>query len=133
MPVIAFCAWLWTPNVCKSATAKAIQAGFRFIWSSVAVGTACQKAQGEAIKASGVDRSEFFVAGTVDSRRCRGYDDCYKKTARLATQQFEILDTNLDMLMLDYPSSSGCDGIQGQCDAFEEIKKKYQVGTISVS
>merc|ERR1711972_281701 len=39
----------------------------------------------------------------------------------------------LDMLMLDYPSASGCDGILGQWAAFEEFYAAKKVRTIAVS
>merc|ERR1719277_1348343 len=51
-----------------------------------------------------------------------------------AEQQFQVIgyDT-LDMIMLDYPSYSGCDAVVGQWKAFEELLANKRVRTIAVS
>lgn len=123
MPVLAFAANLWSSDVCKTATADAIIAGFRFIWSSAIVGADCQAAQVVAISESTVPRSDFFIAGTVDTGSCTGFQQCFEQTKRGAEDQYRILQEDvLDMLMLDYPPSSGdCDSIHGQWAAFEEF------------
>jgi len=134
MPKMAFAANLWSDDVCKNATGLALQAGFTNIWSSVLVGAGCQSAQAEAIKSSGIDRSELFIAGTVNTAGCSGLDGCYNKTKLDAEEQFSTLEVDmLDMLMLDYPAYSGCDGILGQWKAFEEIYNSGRVRTIAVS
>lgn len=133
MPVMAFAAQVWQPPVCKSATLDAMTAGFRFIWSSALIGSACQQAQGEAIVESGVEWSELFVAGTVNTESCSGMDNCYEQTLNDGEGQFTILGLDmLDMLMLDYPARS-CDGILGQWKAFEELYAAGRVRSIAVS
>lgn len=132
MPKLAFAAQVWSGETCKDATSLAIQAGFRFIWSSVLVGDECQNAQGQAI-ANSDKRSELFIAGTVNSGSCSGIDGCYDQTKNGADGQFAVLGVDyLDMLMLDYPTQ-GCDGIAGQWKAFEEFLAGGRVGTIAVS
>ena len=134
MPKLAFGANVWDADTCKTATAAALTAGFRFIWSSALIGDGCQAAQGAAITASGLARSALFIAGTVNTGSCSGHDDCYSSTKSDAQQQFTRLNvTTLDMLMLDYPSSGGCDGIKGQWQAFTELHKAGKVRTIAVS
>jgi len=133
MPVMSFAAQVWSDDVCKSATSDAMTAGFRFIWSSALIGTSCQQAQGEAIAASTVDRSELFISGTVNTGSCSGLDNCYQQTLSEGEGQFTILGLDkLDMLMLDYPAQS-CDGIAGQWKAFEELYAAGRVRTIAVS
>lgn len=134
MPTLAFAAQVWDADTCTDATSKALQAGFRFIWSSVLIGSSCQAAQGEAIRASGKDRSDLFIAGTVNSGSCSDVDDCYTSTMSEAEQQFQVLGLDtLDMMMLDYPAYSGCDAITGQWKAFEELYANQRVRTIAVS
>lgn len=134
MPNLAFAAQVWDADTCTDATSKALQAGFQFVWSSVLIGSGCQAAQGDAIRASGMDRSKLFIAGTVNSAGCSNLDDCYTSTMSESEQQFQVLgfDT-LDMLMLDYPAYSGCDAIAGQWKAFEELYAQNRVRTIAVS
>ena len=134
MPVLSFGANLWDAPTCKSATTAAIEAGFRFIWSSQLIGADCQKAQGEAIARSSVPRADLFVAGTADTQSCTSHDDCFMATRAAAMAQYGYLnETTLDMLMLDYPSGSGCGPITGQWRAFEELYRAHRVRTISVS
>jgi len=133
MPVMSFAAQVWSDDVCKSATSDAMTAGFRFIWSSALIGTSCQVAQGEAIAASELDRSELFISGTVNTGSCSGLDNCYEQTLKEGQEQFTILGLDmLDMLMLDYPAQS-CDGVAGQWKAFEELYAAGHVRTIALS
>lgn len=134
MPVLAFGANVWDADTCKSATTAALEAGFRFIWSSALIGAECQKAQGEAIKAQSIKREDIFISGTVNSQGCGDKASCQSQTKAAAEQQFTTLGvTYLDMLMLDYPAGSSCDGIVGQWNAFSEIYAQKRVKTIAVS
>jgi len=135
MPALAFAANMWDPSTCKSATASALQAGFRHVWASALIGADCQKSQWDAISASSVPLSDIFVGGTVNTGSCSDHDDCYQQTKTGAESQFQILQkAPLDMLMLDYPSSaSGCGGVLGQWAAFEELYAAKKVRTIAVS
>jgi len=134
MPVVAFAAQVWPSDTCKSATASALQAGFRFIWSSILVGQDCQSAQHDAITASGIARSQIFLAGTVNTQGCSGTDACYQNTKSDAAGQFQTLGSDtLDMLMLDYPASTDCDDIKGQWKAFEELYAAKKVRVLAVS
>jgi len=134
MPVIAFAAETWDSKTCENATGLALQAGFRFIWSSALVGNACQMAQQSAMAKSGIPRSELFVAGTVADPTCKGATACYEQTSRGAEAQFALLQEDvLDMLMLDYPAKANCDSIRGQWRAFEELYAAKRVRSIAVS
>ena len=73
---------------------------------SALIGEDCQRAQGTAIAASGLKRSEIFVAGTANTEGCSDEAACYEATRTGAEGQFDVLNvTTLDMLMLDYPAS----------------------------
>jgi len=135
MPILSFGAQVWDPATCTSATASALEAGFRFVWSSALVGSPCQAAQWTAIKASSVPLADIFVAGTANTGSCSGSANCYTQTKAAAQEQFQLLGKKpLDMLMLDYPSGdAGCDGVLGQWKAFEELYAAKQVRTIAVS
>lgn len=135
MPAVAFAAQVWDAPTCKSATTAALDAGFRYVWSSALIGEDCQRAQWDAIKASKVALKDIFVSGTVNTGSCSGLAACHQQTKDGAADQFGILQKMpLDMLMLDYPSSdSGCDGVLGQWQAFEELYAAKKVRTIAVS
>jgi len=140
MPVLAFGANVWDDQTCKDATTAALQSGFTFIWSSALIGSTCQQAQGDSISDylnnTKVSRSDLFIAGTVNSASCNGKTECYTQTKDEAEQQYDILGQKnyLDMLMLDYPASSGgCDSLQGQWQAFSELYAAKRVRSIAVS
>eukprot|EP00756_Hemistasia_phaeocysticola_P010838 Hpha_TRINITY_DN15055_c4_g7::TRINITY_DN15055_c4_g7_i1::g.126244::m.126244 len=135
MPIMAFGAQVWDDNTCQQATADALQAGFRFVWSSMLIGQSCQQRQAVAIHASGIPRSELFIAGTVNTAACSGETECYSQTQSYALQQFQILNVStLDQLMLDYPASSGgCPSLLGQWRAFQELYNQKKVRSIAVS
>jgi len=133
MPVLGFAASVWDPDTCKSATAAALSAGFRNVWSSILVGGDCQQQQGAAIAAAGIARGELFIAGTVNTGGCTGTDSCYTQTKSDAEGQFTSLGVKtLDMIMLDYPGGD-CPGIQGQWKAFSELYAAKRVRSIAVS
>jgi len=79
--------------------------------------------------------NDIFVGGTVNTNSCSDHDDCYQQTKVGAESQFQILQkAPLDMLMLDYPSSaSGCGGVLGQWQAFQELYDAKKVRAIAVS
>lgn len=135
MPSLAFAAQVWDPATCQSATASALQAGFRYVWSSMLIGADCQKAQWQAIKAAPVPMKAIFLGGTVNSGSCADHDGCYEQTKAGVRSQLDILGKEpLDLMMLDYPSSaSGCGGVLGQWKAFEEVYAAKKVRTIAVS
>lgn len=134
MPSMAFAAQVWHPDTCLNATTEALEAGFRFVWSSMLVGADCQRAQGQAMSSSGLSRHDLFIAGTVNTQDCIDHDNCYEHTRQGAEQQFEVLGVHtLDMLMLDYPSTGGCDSIAGQWAALEELYKANKTRSIAVS
>mmetsp|Transcript_54302 Transcript_54302/g.90103 ORF Transcript_54302/g.90103 Transcript_54302/m.90103 type:complete len:292 (+) Transcript_54302:17-892(+) len=135
MPKLAFAANVWPAPVCRNATSLALDAGFRFMWSSFLIGAACQRAQRTAIdEHPSITRAGIFLAGTVDTQSCASKAACYSATLAGATDQFSFLGPEpLDMLMLDYPSSGGCDGIAGQWQAFTELYRAKKVKSIAVS
>jgi len=126
---------VWPADTCRNATLTALTSGFRFVWSSVLVQEACQRAQRDAINSHPtVSRADIFLAGTVDTQGCSSRDDCHSATLTGAQEQFSRLGPEpLDQLMLDYPSGSGCDGILGQWSALTELYHAKKVASIAVS
>jgi len=134
MPSLAFAANVWDAGTCKDATASALSAGFRFVWSSALIGQDCQEAQGAAIRASGLQRAELFVAGTANTQGCADASSCYQATHQAAEGQYTALNmSTLDMLMLDYPAGDDCGAIKGQWQAFEELYAAKRARCIAVS
>ena len=83
----------------------------------------------------GVDRSELFICGSVNtgSGACSGTADCKSQTAAGCAQNLQ--DTGLDyldMIMLDYPAGD-CPSIVGQWQAFEDMLASKKVKSIAVS
>ncbi|EOD11884.1 hypothetical protein EMIHUDRAFT_214245 [Emiliania huxleyi CCMP1516] len=135
MPKLAFAANVWPTATCRNATHLALDAGFRFVWSSALVHSECQRAQREAISEHPtVRRADLFLAGTVDTQGCATLDDCRSATLAGAQAQFRILGPEpLEMLMLDYPSSAGCAGITGQWQALTALYRAGKVRSVAVS
>ena len=127
MPSIAFAASTWPAEICYNATLTALRSGFRFIWSSALVGKDCQDSQATAIAVSGVPRSSIFIAGTVDTQRCTSEKECHNQTLAGGLEQMSgplgtaAWPDGIDMLMLDFPSAAGCEGIAGQWSALSEL------------
>lgn len=112
------------------------------MWSSVLIGSDCQRAQAKAIADSGLARSELFISATVcskadptfgDCASCSDADSCYQQTKASAADQFERLGVHtLDMIFLDKPTAAGCDGILGQWRALEELYLADRVRALAV-
>ena len=88
MPRLAFAANVWSADTCHNATVAALDAGFRFVWSSALVNEPCPRAQRAAIAGHPtVTRAEVFLAGTVDTQTCAGHDGCHTATLNGAHEQ----------------------------------------------
>ena len=96
MPILSFGANVWDAATCTNATLAALEAGFRFVWSSQLIGDDCQAAQGKAIKSSAVPREQIFISGTANTASCTSLDDCYQKTKAAAESQLSLLANPLD-------------------------------------
>ena len=143
MPRLAFAANVWDASTCTSATVAALDAGFRFVWSSVLVNEPCQLAQRAAIDSHPtVHRSNIYLAGTVDTAGCPSEDACRTATMAGAREQMSRLGPEkLDQIMLDYPATrfmteatwDSCGPIRGQWAAFTELYTAKEVKSIAVS
>jgi hypothetical protein len=84
-----------TAGLVASATAAALAAGFRMFWNSINLGVASQVAMMDAIKASGVPRSELYIAGSVSTlvpgATCNDEQTCYAMAKRQAALQVQLL------------------------------------------
>ncbi|KAK3288908.1 hypothetical protein CYMTET_3633 [Cymbomonas tetramitiformis] len=133
-PVMSFGANVWDAETTRYSTGFALMAGFRNFFSSVLIGEASQAAQAEVL--GNFSRGELFICGTVNTGdgACDGLDDCYAKTKAGALGQFSVLKQDLlDMIMLDYPATGGCESIVGQWKALEELYLANKTRSIAVS
>lgn len=66
MPLAGFGTFMLGGEVCKNAAAAAIESGYRMIDTAEAYGS--EKAVGDGIKQSGIDRKELFLVTKVNFR-----------------------------------------------------------------
>eukprot|EP00040_Diaphanoeca_grandis_P024830 m.136909 g.136909 ORF g.136909 m.136909 type:complete len:309 (+) comp29893_c5_seq1:87-1013(+) len=132
-PSASFGLEVYDDDTAKQYTIMAVKAGFRNFFSSVLAGN--QQGFGEGIQASGIDRSEVYICGSVNTGNgaCSGFDDCKTQTAQGCQSNLDATQLKyLDQIMLDYPAGD-CDSIQGQWAAFEDMLKSGLTKSIAVS
>ena len=143
MPVLAFSASMgWhDPKQVERATSAAIAAGFRMFWNSVNLGPASQRAMMRAIVASGIPRSELYIAGSISTlvpgSRCVDEESCYRMARSQAELQLKVLTVGgapLDQLMVvDFPRTADCALVRGPWRALEELKAAGRVVSLATA
>merc|ERR1740138_1858344 len=123
MPVASFGLQVVDDDTAKTQVVQALGVGVRNLFASVLADN--QPGVGEGIKAAGVKRSDLFVCGSANTGDCSSADEC---DTNLKDLQLDYVD----MIMLDYPSSS-CDNIKGQWKAFEEMLAAKKTKSVAVS
>ena len=95
MPLIGFGTFMLGREACKNAVAAAIQSGYRMIDTAEAYGN--EKAVGEGIKQSGMDRRELFLVTKVNFKS-------YENAEQTVMRSLQDLQTDyLDLLLLHWP------------------------------
>ena len=95
MPLIGFGTFMLGGEACKNAVAAAIQSGYRMIDTAEAYGN--EKAVGEGIKQSGMDRRALFLVTKVNFKS-------YENAAQAVRQSLAALQTDyIDLLLLHWP------------------------------
>ena len=95
MPLVGFGTFMLGGEACKNAVAAAIQSGHRMIDTAGAYGN--EKAVGEGIKQSGIDRRELFLVTKVNFKS-------YENAEQTVMQSLANLQTDyLDLLLLHWP------------------------------
>lgn len=122
-PFATFGVQIYDDATARELTLRALQAGFRSFFTSPEAGN--QRGFATAIRESGIDRSELYIAGTVLSDDAEGYRKARAVTRQRCEESLAELAAGgvdrLDMLMLERPGLS-CSSIQGQWAALEEAR-----------
>jgi diketogulonate reductase-like aldo/keto reductase len=124
MPVLGFGVFqVPDPKQCEQSVAEAIKVGYRLIDTAASYGN--EEAVGRAIKASDVDRSEFFVTTKVWIQ-----DVGYEKTKNAFERSLKKLGLDyLDLYLIHQPYGD----IFGAWRAMEELRREGRIRAIGVS
>ena len=95
MPLAGFGTFMLSGETCAGAVTAAIKSGYRMIDTAEAYGN--EKAVGEGIRRSGVDRRELFLVTKVNFKS-------YERAERTVMQSLADLQTDyVDLLLLHWP------------------------------
>lgn len=95
MPLVGFGAFMLGGETCTEAVAAAIESGYRMIDTAEAYGN--EKAVGEGMKKSGIDRKELFLVTKVNFKS-------YEHAEQAVMQSLANLQTDyIDLLLLHWP------------------------------
>ena len=95
MPLIGFGTFMLDGETCAEAVSTAIKTGYRMVDTAEAYGN--EKAVGDGIKRSGVDRRELFVVTKVNFKS-------YENAEQAVTQSLANSQTDyIDLLLLHWP------------------------------
>ncbi len=95
MPLVGFGTFMLKGETCTEAVLTAIKNGYRMIDTAEAYGN--EKAVGEGIKYSGIDRKELFLITKVNFKS-------YENAEQTIMQSLSVLQTDyIDLLLLHWP------------------------------
>ena len=95
MPLVGFGTFMLGGETCVNSVSAAIQSGYRMIDTAEAYGN--EKAVGEGIKLSGIDRRELFLVTKVNF-------SSYEHAKQTVMQSLDYLQTDyIDLLLLHWP------------------------------
>ncbi len=115
MPLIGFGTFMLGGEACKNAVAAAIQSGYRMIDTAEAYGN--EKAVGEGIKQSGMDRRALFLVTKVNFKS-------YENAEQTVMRSLQDLQTDyLDLLLLHWPFAN-------YYAAWRALEKLYAGGSV---
>ena len=115
MPLIGFGTFMLGGETCVEAVAAAIQCGYRMIDTAEAYGN--EKAVGDGIKQSGIDRKELFLVTKVNFKS-------YENAEQTVMQSLGNLQTDyIDLLLLHWPFAN-------YYAAWRVLEKLYAEGNV---
>lgn len=115
MPLIGFGTFMLGGESCAEAVAAAIQCGYRMIDTAEAYGN--EKAVGNGIKQSGIDRKELFLVTKVNFKS-------YENAEQTVMQSLSNLQTDyIDLLLLHWPFAN-------YYAAWRVLEKMYAEGKV---
>lgn len=127
MPALGFGVFQTPPDETKTAVAEALRVGYRHIDTAAAYGN--ERGVGEAIRASGLERSEIFIETKIWINDY-GYEETLhgfeKSAGKLGVEQ-------IDMLILHQPFPRGFERTLGAYRALETLLADGKVRAIGVS
>lgn len=127
MPALGFGVFQTPPDETKTAVAEALRVGYRHIDTAAAYGN--ERGVGEAIRASGLERSQIFIETKIWINDY-GYEETLhgfeKSAGKLGVEQ-------IDMLILHQPFPRGFDRTLGAYRALETLLADGKVRAIGVS
>ena len=121
MPLVGFGTFMLGGETCTEAVAAAIESGYRMIDTAEAYGN--EKAVGEGIKQSSIDRKDLFLVTKVNFKS-------YENTEQTVMQSLADLQTDyIDLLLLHWPFAN----YYAAWRVLEKLYTEGQVRAIGVS
>ena len=121
MPLVGFGTFMLGGESCTAAVSTAIKSGYRMIDTAEAYGN--EKAVGEGLKQSGIDRRELFLVTKVNFKS-------YENAAQMVRQSLANLQTDyIDLLLLHWPFAN----YYAAWRVLEELHAEGKVRAIGVS
>ena len=115
MPLVGFGTFMLGGETCTDSVAAAIESGYRMIDTAEAYGN--EKAVGDGIKQSGIDRKELFLVTKVNFKS-------YENAERTVMQSLDNLRTDyIDLLLLHWPFAN-------YYAAWRALEKLYTEGKV---
>ena len=115
MPLVGFGTFMLGGEICTDSVAAAIESGYRMIDTAEAYGN--EKAVGDGIKQSGIDRKELFLITKVNFKS-------YENAERTVMQSLDNLHTDyIDLVLLHWPFAN-------YYAAWRVLEKLYAEGKI---
>ncbi len=126
IPQLGFGVFQIPPKETKAATLAALEVGYRHIDTAEMYGN--EKEVGEAVRASGIDRSEVFVTSKLNN----GFHDPDKAMAAYEKTQADLDLGYLDLFLIHWPLPKVGDFVE-TWKALERMLDAGQVRAIGVS
>jgi len=126
IPQLGFGTFQVTPETTKSATLAALEAGYRHIDTAEMYGN--EKEVGEAVAASGLNRSEIYVTSKLNN----GFHDRADALAAFDRTLDALGFDYLDLFLIHWPLPAVGDFVE-TWKAMEEMQRSGRVRTIGVS
>jgi 2,5-diketo-D-gluconate reductase A len=126
IPQLGFGTYQVTPETTKAATLAALEAGYRHIDTAEMYGN--EKEVGEAVAASGLNRSEIYVTSKLNN----GFHDRADALAAFDRTLDALGFDYLDLFLIHWPLPAVGDFVE-TWKAMEEMQRSGRVRTIGVS
>jgi len=120
IPQLGFGVFQIPPEQTKDATLDAIQAGYRHIDTAEMYGN--EQGVGEAVRASGIDRDEFFVTSKLNN----GFHDPADALAAFEVTLGTLDIGHVDLFLMHWPLP----GVLDYVETWKAMEKMYEGGKV---